>query len=99
MGVLGVRDGEPFPLNADVNLETFPVPHTTESVAISLTAPEGRLVYTGDTGPSSELGRWASRCDILLAECSLPESITMDIHLTPHLTSHLPTQPHTNPLI
>ncbi len=76
IGILDVRDGEPFPLNADVNLETFPVPHTDESVALSLEAPEGRLVYTGDT-------------DLLLAECSLPESRAMDIHLTPEQAGDL----------
>jgi ribonuclease BN (tRNA processing enzyme) len=89
IGILDVRDGEPFPLNADVSLETFPVPHTTESVAVSLVAPEGRLVYTGDTGPSSELARWATGCDVLLAECSLPESMAMDIHLTPERAGQL----------
>src|SRR3989449_8712874 len=47
IGILDVRDREPFPLDGDVSLETFPVPHTPESVALSLTAPEGRLVYTG----------------------------------------------------
>src|SRR6266700_3189353 len=66
IGILDVRDREPFPLNAEVNLETFPVPHTPESVALSLTVPEGRLVYTGDTGPSAELARWASGADLLL---------------------------------
>jgi len=80
---------EPFPLGADLSLETFPVPHTTESVALSVVAPEGRLVYTGDTGPSGELARWATGCDILLAECSLPESLVMDIHLTPERAGDL----------
>ena len=89
IGILDVRDGEPFPLNADVNLETFPVPHTDESVALSLEAPEGRLVYTGDTGPSSELARWAAGCDLLLSECSLPEARAMDTHLTPEKAGDL----------
>lgn len=89
IGILDVRDGEPFPLSADVSLETFPVPHTTESVALSLVAPEGRLVYTGDTGPSGELARWAGGCDLLLAECSLPESMAMDVHLTPERAGDL----------
>jgi ribonuclease BN (tRNA processing enzyme) len=89
IGILDVRDGEPFPLNAEVSLETFPVPHTTESVALSVVAPEGRLVYTGDTGPSTELSRWASGCDLLLAECSLPEAMAMDTHLTPERAGEL----------
>jgi ribonuclease BN (tRNA processing enzyme) len=83
IGVLDVRDGEPFPLNAEVSLETCRVPHTPESVAVSITAPEGRLVYTGDTGPSADLARWAKGCDLLLAECSLPDSRAVDVHLTP----------------
>src|SRR2546427_398831 len=41
------------------------------------------LVYTGDTGPSPELARWAAGCDLLLAECSLPEAMAIDSHLTP----------------
>ena len=89
IGILDVREGEPFPLSADVNLETFPVPHTTESVALSLIAPEGRLVYTGDTGPSSELARWAADCDLLLAECSLPEDRAIAFHLTPERAGDL----------
>jgi len=89
IGILDVRGGEPFPLDADVNLETFPVPHTPESVALAVAAPEGRLVYTGDTGPSSPLARWAAGADLLLAECSLPEAMAMDIHLTPERAGDL----------
>src|SRR2546422_2291619 len=29
------------------------------------------------------LARWASGADLLLAECSLPKEMAMDIHLTP----------------
>jgi ribonuclease BN (tRNA processing enzyme) len=89
IGILDVRHNEAFPLNAEVALETCRVPHTPESVAVSLTAPEGRLVYTGDTGPSDELARWADGCDLLLAECSLPDTQALDIHLTPHHAGEL----------
>ena len=89
IGILDVQDGEPFPLDKDVSLETFPVPHTPESVALSLVAPEGRLVYTGDTGPSSELARWAGGADVLLAECSLPKEMALDIQLTPEQSGDL----------
>ena len=92
IGILDVRDREPFPLGADVSLETCHVPHTPESVAVSVTAPEGRLVYTGDTGPSDELAQWAAECDLLLAECSLPEAQAIDIHLTPERAGALARQ-------
>lgn len=87
--ILDVQPGEPFPLDGDLTLESFPVPHTAESVALGITAPEGRLVYTGDTGPSAELARWAHGCDLLLAECSLPEALAVDIHLTPERAGEL----------
>jgi ribonuclease BN (tRNA processing enzyme) len=89
IGILDVQAGEPFPLDRDVSLETFPVPHTPESVAVSLTGPEGRLVYTGDTGPSSGLAGWAAKADLLLAECSLPAERAVDIHLTPEQAGEL----------
>jgi ribonuclease BN (tRNA processing enzyme) len=89
IAVLDVRPGEPFPLGADVTLELCHVPHTPESAAIGITAPEGRLVYTGDTGSSAELERWATDCDLLLAECSLPESMALDTHLTPERAGDL----------
>jgi ribonuclease BN (tRNA processing enzyme) len=47
------------------------------------------LVYTGDTGPSGELAAWAKGCDLLLAECSLPEPLGVDIHLTPEQAGDL----------
>lgn len=99
IGILDLRDGEPFPLDGDVSLETFPVPHTTESVALSLTSPEGRLVYTGDTGPSAELARWATGCDVLLAECSLPEVMALDTHLTPKRAGELAQQARAKRLV
>src|SRR5438046_4288996 len=97
IGILDVQNGEPFPLDAEVSLETFPVPHTSESVALSLTAPEGRLVYTGDTGPSRELARWAAGADLLLAECSLPKEMAVDGHLTPEQAGGLGRGPQGRP--
>ncbi len=83
IGILDLQAGEPFPLSPDVMLEVHPTPHTQESVALGVATPEGRLVYTGDTGPSAELAAWAKGCDLLLAECSLPDGQGVDGHLTP----------------
>lgn len=66
-----------------VDLATLPVPHTPESVAYSISEGSTRLVYTGDTGVSEALGDWAADCDLLLAECSLPDALAIRDHLTP----------------
>lgn len=83
IAVLDLKPGEPFPLGAGVLLDVHPTPHTPESVALRVSAPDGQLVYTGDTGPSDELATWAAGCDLLLAECSLPDALALDLHLTP----------------
>jgi ribonuclease BN (tRNA processing enzyme) len=75
--------GEGITLGDDVTLRCHKVPHTDESVAYSVEHGGRRVVYTGDTGPDESLGRWAEGCDVLLAECSLPESMAMATHLTP----------------
>ncbi len=54
-----------------------------------MAAPEGRLVYTGDTGPSADLAAWAKGCDLLLAECSLPDGQGVEGHLTPATVGRL----------
>jgi ribonuclease BN (tRNA processing enzyme) len=89
IGILDVQAGEPFPLSPEVMLEVHATPHTPESVALSVTAPEGRVVYTGDTGPSDELASWAAGCDLLLAECSLPDAEAVAGHLTPRTAGRL----------
>lgn len=66
-----------------VALEWTPTGHTEESVAYGVRCVGRRLVYTGDTGPSAPIGQWARGCDLLLAECSLPEDRAVALHLTP----------------
>ena len=89
IGVLDVQAGEPFPLDAEATLDVHPTPHTPESVALAVQTPEGRLVYTGDSGPSDDLARWASGTDLLLAECSLPDELAIEGHLTPRSAARL----------
>jgi ribonuclease BN (tRNA processing enzyme) len=70
-------------LGDDVTLATHPVPHTPESMAYSISTEERRVVYTGDTGFDQAVAEWASGCDVLLTECSLPDSLAMSSHCTP----------------
>jgi ribonuclease BN (tRNA processing enzyme) len=83
ISVRELAPGDAVDLAGDVHLRCLKVPHTEESVAYSVEHGGRRVVYTGDTGPDEALGRWAARCDVLLAECSLPESMAIATHLTP----------------
>ena len=73
----------------EIVLEAFKVPHTAESVAYSISRSGRRIVYTGDTGVSPELGTWARGCDLLVAECSLPAAMAIPAHLTPEQAGEL----------
>lgn len=83
ISVRELSPGNAIVLGDDVRLSCLKVPHTDESVAYSVEGRGRRIVYTGDTGPDAELGRWAAGCDVLVAECSLPDSMAMPTHLTP----------------
>jgi ribonuclease BN (tRNA processing enzyme) len=83
-----IAPGESKDLGGAV-IEAFKVPHTAESVAYSITRSGRRIVYTGDTGVSPELGVWAKGCDLLVAECSLPAAMAIPEHLTPEQAGEL----------
>jgi ribonuclease BN (tRNA processing enzyme) len=76
-------------LGGEVRLSAFKVPHTEESMAYDVVHDGRRVVYTGDTGFDEGLGQWAAGCDLLLAECSLPDEREMAIHLTPRRCGEL----------
>jgi ribonuclease BN (tRNA processing enzyme) len=84
-----IAPDEHVELGGHVRLGAFKVPHTEESIAYEIVHDDQRLVYTGDTGFDAGLGRWAAGCDLLLAECSLPDHREMPIHLTPHRCGEL----------
>ncbi len=86
-------------LNDVVHLEALPVPHTSESVAYSVGDGRVRLVYTGDTGADETLAHWASGCDLLLAECSLPDAMAIREHLTPRQAGALAAQANASRLV
>lgn len=75
--------GERLTVSGDFAIESRSVPHTPESVAYLIEGEGRRIVYTGDTGFDRGLGHWAGGCDVLLSECSLPQSMAIPTHLTP----------------
>lgn len=94
-----VAEGERVIVADGVELASHKVPHTAESVAYSIECEGRRMVYTGDTGPDEALGQWAAGCDLLLTECSLPESMRMATHLTPEGCGELAARAGTRHLV
>lgn len=67
------------------------VPHTPESMALRVTSASGTpgLVYTGDTGPDEGLADFCRDVDLLVGECSLPDDLVGDNHLSPSRLARL----------
>jgi ribonuclease BN (tRNA processing enzyme) len=65
------------------------VPHTPESIALRFECQGTTLVYTGDTGPDEGLAEFARDADLLVAECSLPDDLVGDNHLSPSRLARL----------
>ena len=67
------------------------VPHTPESMALRVTAASGTpaLVYTGDTGPDEGLADFCRDVDLLVGECSLPDHLVGENHLSPSRLARL----------
>ena len=66
-----------------VELTFFPTPHTDESVAMRIRGETGTLGYTGDTGPSLEVGRFLAGSNVLLCECAFADPPPAGNHLSP----------------
>lgn len=81
-----IREVEPggrLAMSAHGEIEAAKVPHTAESVAYSVSAQGRRVVISGDTGLDPAFADWASQCDALVLECSLPDALAIPSHLTP----------------
>jgi ribonuclease BN (tRNA processing enzyme) len=94
-----VLPGRSLELATGVMLAAHRTPHTEESLAFEIATDTGRLVYTGDTGPSEMLADWARGCDVLLAECSLPEDQALAMHLTPRQAGALAARAQAKTLV
>ncbi len=99
LDVVELPPGERLELGDRVVIEARAVSHTVESVAYSVEYGDLRLVYTGDTGPDEGLGHWALGCDVLLAECSLPQEMAVPNHLTPEQCAVLAGQARPGTLV
>ena len=79
----------PFRLADEARLQFHPTPHTDESRAVRVEVAGQTITYTGDTGPSESLPGFCVGSDLLVAECSLPDSHAIDTHLSPRSVAAL----------
>lgn len=67
-----------------ITVRSRPMAHTEMSIGYRVEAPGGVVVaYSGDTGPCDALVELARGADLFLCECSLPDEIPVEGHLTP----------------
>lgn len=78
-----VDAGATRPVAAGLELRTLNTPHTDESLAVRLDGAGVSVVYTGDSGPGAPLGAFAADSRLFACECSLPDELVGDNHLSP----------------
>ena len=66
-----------------LRIEACATPHTGLSVAYRLTARDGVVGYTGDTGPSEAVASFLEGVDVRICECGLSEVGERPGHLAP----------------
>jgi ribonuclease BN (tRNA processing enzyme) len=81
--------GKRIALNDVAHVSAAPTPHTDASVAFRIDGPRSSLGYTGDTGQHVDVGAFLQAVDLLISECSLPDELSMDTHLTPSRVAQL----------
>jgi len=74
--------GEPVE-SAEWRVETAHAEHSKPSYAYRLEAGGRSFVYSGDTDYSEDIVTLATDCDLLVLECSYPNELEVDGHLSP----------------
>lgn len=85
----------------NTTIKTHPVKHssTTRSIAYRIEHQKKSLVYTGDTAYCNEAVKVAKNADVLLAECSFPDKMEAEGHLTPSSAGRLAAKANVKVLI
>jgi len=86
-----IEPGSRQTIRDELVLTTTSTPHTEESQAFRLEGEGVSLVYSGDSGPAVDLGAFAADVDLFVCECSLPDQLVGDNHLSPRTTAKFAT--------
>lgn len=91
LDIIEVNINGPDRLNfKDFTVNTIPVKHNPESIAVRITSSNGSsVVYSGDTDVCDSLVSIARDADLLICESALPDDQKVDGHLTPSLAGDI----------
>jgi ribonuclease BN (tRNA processing enzyme) len=67
-----LRAGEPITFD-DVVVTPHPVDHDGRTFAFTIQSPDAKLAYTADTRDGDAVRAAVAGCEVLLAECTLPQ--------------------------
>ena len=73
--------------------------HTESSVSYRIEYNNKSIVYSGDTDYSNEIIEISKNADLLILECSFPDSKKMEGHLTPSLCGKIATKANVKKLV
>ena len=74
----------------DFVLQSLPMVHIAHSIGFRVTSPEGySVVYSGDTDYCENLVKLSQGAELLICECSLPDSLKVKGHLCPSLAGKI----------
>lgn len=70
-----------------MTISTLPTLHAVPGIGLRLDTPDGSLVYSADTAPSSEMPKFAAGSDILIHDANFSATLDPDVELTGHSTA------------
>ena len=81
--VIEIEARETYEIGGELVLRSISTPHTDESLAFRFEGEDVSVVYSGDTGPGADMAEFAIGSDLFVCECSLPDDVVGDNHLSP----------------
>ena len=84
----------------DFKIIALPTNHTQPSIAYRVESPTGKsFVYSGDTGFCQEIVELSKEADLVVLECSFPDTEEVEGHLTPYKAGLIAGLAGTNRLV
>lgn len=76
--------------SSDIRIETFPVCHSPESVAVKIVDGDGKVfVFSGDMDETKDFDKFCKGADLLVIESATPDNMKKKGHITPSIAGEI----------